>query len=111
MLLFFSIRCSNEIINYVFKDTPIKCVDLEDTSGQLKLEGWLYLLFLFFIPFLMRRHHFLAIIVRRPHFMGSLRREGTILFGKLRRRLVEFFLFMYKTMLKVGWSFILWSML
>ena len=38
-----------------------------------------------------------------------LREEATILLGKLGRRLVEFFLFMPKTMLEVGWSFILWS--
>ena len=31
--------------------------------------------------------------------------------GKCGRWLVEFFLFMSKTMLEVGWSFILWSML
>ena len=32
--------------------------------------------------------------------------------GKFRRRLLKvFFLFMSKTMLEVGWSFILWSML
>ena len=31
--------------------------------------------------------------------------------GKFGRKLVEFFLFMPKTMLEVGWSVILWSML
>ena len=37
---------------------PIKCLDLDDTSAQLKLEGWRYNV-LFFIPFLKRRPHFI----------------------------------------------------
>ena len=24
--------------------TPMKCLDLDDTNGQQKLEGWLYIL-------------------------------------------------------------------
>ena len=36
-------------------------------------------------------------------------RGGTILLCKFGRRLVEFFLLKSKTMLEVGWSFILWS--
>ena len=39
--------------------TSIKCLGLEDTNGQLKLEGMLYLVFVF-IPFTMRRHHFIG---------------------------------------------------
>ena len=83
MLLFFSIRCSNEIIHYVYEATPMKCLILEDTSGQLKLEGWLYLLFLFFYTLFNEEAPFywqfarggtilLVILVRRPHFIGSL---------------------------------------
>ena len=53
----------------------------------------------------------MVILERRNHFIGYLSEEGTILLGKFRRRLVEFCLFMSKTMLEVGWSFILWSML
>ena len=34
-----------------YRATPIKCVDLDDTNGQLKLEGWLYIV-LFFIFFI-----------------------------------------------------------
>ena len=30
------------------KATPIKCFNLGDTSGQLKLEGWLYIVFIFY---------------------------------------------------------------
>ena len=29
-------------IKWMHKATPIKCLDLDDISGQLKLEGWLY---------------------------------------------------------------------
>ena len=32
-------------------------LNLDDTSGQLKLEGWLYNFFIFYI-FSLRRHHF-----------------------------------------------------
>ena len=43
----------------VFKDeaAPIKCLDLNDTSGQLKLEDWLYIVSIF-IPFALRRPNF-----------------------------------------------------
>ena len=71
MLLFYSIlRCSNEIIHYVYEATPMKCLILEDTSGQLKLEGWLHLLFLFFRPFLRRRHHFIGNYGEEASFYG-----------------------------------------
>ena len=41
-----------------YKATPIKCLDLGDTSGQLKLKGCLYIVFIFYalynevVPFL-----------------------------------------------------------
>ena len=31
--------------------TPIKCLDLDDNSGQLKLEGWLYVVFIAYTLF------------------------------------------------------------
>ena len=34
-----------------YRATPIKCVDLDDTDRQLKLEGWLYVVVVF-IPFI-----------------------------------------------------------
>mgnify|MGYP001793201380 FL=1 len=27
--------------------TPMKCHDLDDADGQIKLEGWLYIVFIF----------------------------------------------------------------
>ena len=39
--------------------TPIKCLDLDDKGGQLKLEGWLYI-DLIFLPLIMRSHHFIG---------------------------------------------------
>ena len=34
---------------------PIKCLDLDDSSGQIKREGWLYI----FIPFSIKKCHFI----------------------------------------------------
>ena len=33
------------------KATPIKCLDLDDISAQLKLEGWLYNVLFFYTIF------------------------------------------------------------
>ena len=35
----------------------MKCIDLDDTGVQHKQEGWLYI---GFMPFLMRKHHFIG---------------------------------------------------
>ena len=69
----------------------------------------------------MRRHHFfgnfraeapfIGYFRAEASFIGYLREDDPILLGKFGRRLVVFFLFMFKTMLEVGWSLILWSML
>ena len=47
---------------------------------------------------------------RRPHFICYLREEKPSYWVNLEGWL-SFFLFISKTMLEVGWSFILWSML
>ena len=94
--------------------TPIKCLDLDidDTDGQLKPEDWLYIVLVFLhlfngeAPFYWNERRgaiFLVILERSPHSMVYLRKFG--------RRLVEFFLFLSKTMQEVGWSVILWPKL
>ena len=35
----------------VLNPTPLKCLDLDDNSGQLKLEGWLYVVFIAYTLF------------------------------------------------------------
>ena len=52
----------------------IKCLDLDDTNGQLKLEGWLYIGFL--IPFSMRRHHFIGNLGEEAYFIGNFGEEA-----------------------------------
>ena len=57
----------------------------------------------FFMPFLMRRHHFNNDNSGdEAPFYWLFERGGTILLDKFRRKLMEFFLFMSKTMLEVG---------
>ena len=68
------------------KATPIKCLNLDDTSGQLKLEGWLYVVLIFYTLFYEEAPfywHFvrggtilLVILVRRPLFIGYLGEEA-----------------------------------
>ena len=58
---------------------PIKCIDLDNTNGQLKLEGWLHDA-LIFMTIYRGGTILLAISGRRHHFIGS-----------FSRRLVEFF--------------------
>ena len=36
---------------YRFQATPIKYLDLDDTNGQLKLQGWLYIVLIFYTLF------------------------------------------------------------
>ena len=57
-----------------------------------------------------RRHHFIGNFGEEAPFYWLFERGGTILLGKLGRKLMEFLLFMSKTMLEVIWSFILWPM-
>ena len=57
-----------------------------------------------------RRHCFIGNFSEDTPLYWLFQREGAILLSKLERRLVVF-LFMSKTMLAVGWSFILWSKL
>ena len=71
--------------------TPIKCLDRDDTSSQLKLEGWLYIIFIVHsLPFSTRRHR---IVLETWEEVGGVS------------------LFKSKTTLEVGWSFNLWSKL
>ena len=37
--------------SFTSKATPIKCLDLDDTNGQLKLEGWLYIVLIVYTHF------------------------------------------------------------
>ena len=45
------------------KATQIKCLKLNDNSGQIKLEGWLYTVCIFFVLFLLVHTIFLAILI------------------------------------------------
>ena len=70
------------------KATPIKCLDLDDTNGQLKLEGWLYIVLIFYTIFTEEAPFYwqferggtilLVILERRPHFIGYLREEALV---------------------------------
>ena len=49
----------------------MKCIDLDDTSGELKLESWIYIVFIFYTLFIMearfigkRKHHFFPNLYR-----------------------------------------------
>ena len=56
-----------------------------------------------------RRHHFIGNFGEEAHFIGYLREEAPfhwVNFGGV----WCFYLFMSKTILEVGWGFILWSM-
>ena len=65
------------------KASPIKCLDLDDISGQVKLDGWQYnVLFLYTLfneeapvywQFWGGGAILVVILVRRPHFIGYLR--------------------------------------
>ena len=78
-----------------------KCwLGIDDTSGQLKMEGWLYIVFTFFIPYSLRGT--IALKVWEISHIGNFGgRPLAILLCKLGRRLVEFLLFsgMSQTML------------
>ena len=69
------------------KATPIKCLDLDDISGHLKLEGWLYNVLIFYALFSEEAPFYkqfvgrggailLVILERRPHFIGLFREEA-----------------------------------
>ena len=57
---------------------PIKCIDLDNTNGQLKLEGWLHDVLIFMT------------LYREALFYWLFQGGGTILLGTFSRRLVEF---------------------
>ena len=125
---FSHMECDNSRISFVIKSwilliikaTPIKCIDPDDTSGQLKLEGWLYIVFNFFtivneealLYWQLARGGsiLLVILVRRLHFIDYLGQEAPFCWVNL-RGCWSSFSFMSKTMLGIGWSFILWPML
>ena len=99
----------------------MKCPDQNDISGQLKLEGWLYVL-LFFTLFNEEATFYkqfgrggailLVIFGEETPVYWLCERGGIILLGRFGRRLAGvFFLIMSKTMQEVGWSFILWFLL
>ena len=118
---FFHMECDNSRISFVvkswilliIKSTPIKCIDPDDTSGQLELEGWLYIVFnfftlvneeaLFYWQFARGGTILLTIWERRHHFIGNFGEEapfywlfgtgGAVLLGKFERMLVEFFIY------------------
>ena len=78
-------------------------------------------MFYFFIPFLMMRHLFISNLGEEEPFYWQFWRGGPRFIGYLREEACFYrvypeggwwgFLFMSKTMLEVGWKFILWSML
>ena len=72
--------------------TPIKCLDLDDTGGPLKLEGWLYIVFIFYTHF-----------NEEAPFNWQFGRGGTILLGKFGRRLMEFFYLCPKLCWRLAW--------
>ena len=75
--------------------TPVKCLDLDDITGHLKLYNVVFVY---------------AFFNEEAPFYKQFGRGVTILSSKFGRGLVKFYLFMSKTMLEVGWKFILWSM-
>ena len=118
---FCSISCSVRGPLVLFrKATPTKCLDLDDTSGQLKQEGWLYIVLILYALFNEEAPFYwqfgrggtilLVILERRPFFISYLSEEAPFCWANLGGGWGSI-LFMSKTMLEVGWSFILWSML
>ena len=86
MLLYFLLEK-----NFFHKATTIKCLDLHDMCAQLKLEGWLYIVLIFYTLFNEEALFYKHFLVRRHHFIGNVREEapihglferGAILLGK-----------------------------
>ena len=104
----------NQILNQQIashKATPMKCLDQDNISAQLKLEGWLYNVLSFYLYSFQRRGTLLQVILeRRLHFIGYLREEQPFYWVNLRGSWRSF-LFISKTRLEVGWCVILWSIL
>ena len=71
------------------KIAPIKSLDLVDPSGQLKLEGLLYI-FLFLCRFHGEGTILLAIRERRTHLIGIYERVGTISYSYFGLSLILF---------------------
>ena len=66
---------------------------MDNTSGQLKPEGWLCIVFVCIcIRLLMRRHHFIGSFAGEASFYWLSERGGTILNGKIGRRWVKIFI-------------------
>ena len=82
-----------------YKAKSIKFLDQDDTSGQHKLEGWLYIVFIINLSF-----------NEETSFIGSLGDEAFYL-ANFEWGWRSFFRFISKTILASGWSFILWPML
>ena len=83
--------------------TPIKCLDLDDISAKLNLEGWLYNA-LFFYTLLNEEAPFynqfwwggnilLVILERRPHFIGYFREEEPFYWVNLGGGWLSFFIY------------------
>ena len=70
--------------------TPIKCLDLDDISGHLKLEGWLYDVVIF-SALINEEAPFISNLGEEAPFYWLFQVGGTILLGKFGRRMMEFF--------------------
>ena len=92
----------NQILNQQIashKATPIKCLDQDNISAQLKLEGWLYNVLSFYLYSFQRRGTLLQVILeRRLHFIGYLREEEPFYWVNLRGSWRSFYLYP-----KLGW--------
>ena len=79
-----NIRILEQLWTYLseYKATPIKCLDLDDTNGQLQLEGRLSTVLVFNI-----------ILYEEPPFYWALERWGTVLLSKFGRGLIDFFIY------------------
>ena len=95
--------------NNINKATPIKCLDLVDTNCQLQLEGWFYIVLIFYTLFYEEAPFYWEFQIGGPNLLAIWERTEEAPFNWV--NLVGgwwIFLFMSKTVLEVGWSFILW---
>ena len=76
----------------MYKASPIKCLDSDDTSSQVKLEGWLYIVYIV-SPFLMWRHHFIGNFGKEAPFYWLFQRGGTVFWVNLGRGRLSFFIY------------------
>ena len=54
---------------------PLKCLDLDDTSGQLKLKFGLYIFLILYTIFI-EEHHLIGNLEGKHHFIDSLELEA-----------------------------------